>query len=300
MEFICNICPRKCGAVREDHQGFGVCGMGALPRIARASLHHWEEPCISGFSGSGTVFFSGCSLKCAYCQNYEISAGGFGEYITEDRLYDIFLELIDQGAHNINLVNPTHYAHILTKVLEKPLSVPVVWNTGGYESIDTLKSLSGKVSIYLTDLKYLENDIAKKYSKAEDYPEVSTAALSEMFSQTGRYYINDEGIMEKGVIVRHLILPNHLKNTEKVINYIGENFSEGDILFSLMSQYTPFGKAKDYPELCRRLNQDEYDKAYEMLDKSCICDGFFQELSSAEEEYIPNFDLTGVHPRKIV
>lgn len=294
MEFICNICPRKCGAKRREREGDGICGMGAMPRLARAALHFWEEPCISGSRGSGTVFFSGCSLKCAYCQNYSISAENYGKYVSEDRLYDIFLELIGSGAHNINLVNPTHYAHALIRVLDRPLSVPVVWNTGGYDSVSTLRALDGKISIYLTDLKYMDSGVSDKYSLAPDYPEIAVAAIDEMFSQRGRYVLDNDGIMRSGVIVRHLILPENLDNTRRVIDHIAGRFSEGDILFSLMSQYTPSGDISRYPELGRRISRGEYDTAYKMLEDSGICDGFFQELSSADEEYIPDFDLTGV------
>ena len=294
MEFICNICPRKCGALRREREGGGMCGVGSMPRLARAALHFWEEPCISGSRGSGTVFFSGCGLKCAYCQNYSVSAENFGKYVSEDRLYDIFLELIDEGAHNINLVNPTHYAHTLIRVLDRPLSVPVVWNTGGYDSVSTLRALNGKVSIYLTDLKYMDGGVSEKYSQARDYPEIAVSALDEMFAQRGRYVLDDAGIMQSGIIVRHLVLPENLDNTRCVINYIADRFSEGDILFSLMSQYTPSGDISHCPELRRRLDRSEYEAAYKMLEQSGICDGFFQEPSSADEEYIPEFDLTGV------
>ena len=294
MEFICKICPRKCGAVRTDNEGAGYCKAEALPRLARAGLHMWEEPCISGKNGSGTVFFSGCNLRCAYCQNYEISAKIFGKTVSVSRLQDIFKELIDKGAHNINLVSPSHYAHVIIKALEKPLPVPVVWNTGGYDSVETLKALEGKVQIYLTDLKYLDSAIAEKYSAAKDYPEVACKALGEMFRQRGKYILDSDGMMKSGVIVRHLVLPENIKNTKLVINYIDRHFSQGDILFSLMSQYTPAGDISTFPELGRRIRKSEYERVCRVLEKSSITEGFFQELSSAKEEYIPDFDLTGV------
>ena len=254
----------------------------------------WEEPCISGVRGSGAVFFSGCSLGCVYCQNRSISAGLFGKTVTVARLRDIFSELIDKGAHNINLVTPTHYSNVLIKALERPLPVPVVWNTGGYDSVETLRALEGKVQIYLTDLKYLSPALSEKYSGAPDYPESAVAAIDEMFRQTGKYRLSSDGIMESGVIVRHLVLPGCIENTFDVIDYISERFGPGDILFSLMSQYTPAGDIGGFPNLQRRLTENEYERVNSYLSLSGIEDGFFQELSSADEEYIPDFDLTGV------
>lgn len=294
MEFICSICPRKCGAVRNDLSGSGYCGMGSMPVLARAGLHMWEEPCISGKRGSGAVFFSGCSLRCVYCQNSKISLECYGKPVTEDRLYDIFLELIDKGAHNINLVNPTHFSHVLIRVLERPLPVPVIWNSGGYDSVDTIRALDGKVQVYLPDLKYIKSDAAKKYSGAEDYPSVSESAIMEMFRQRGKYILDENGLIKSGVIIRHLVLPENIDGTYWVIDWIKENFGPGDVLFSLMSQYTPAGNISEYSELQRRLSPSEYDAVYHYLKVSGISDGFFQELSSAKEEYIPDFDLTGI------
>ena len=288
----CTLCPRACGIDRSKNTG--VCQSGSLPKIARAALHHWEEPCISGDRGSGTVFFSGCSLKCVFCQNTDISHGNFGKTVTAERLREIFFELIEKGAHNINLVNPTHWASPVLKALEEPLPVPVVYNTGGYDKVDTLRLFDGKISIYLPDMKYASGDIAAKYSKAADYPEAAKAAIKEMFRQVGSYEIDDDGIMRRGVIIRHLILPNNLENTFRVIDWVEKTFSSGQVLFSLMSQFTPAGDLTDYPELQRRLTQDEYDLCYDYLADSDIEDGFFQELSSAKEEYIPPFNLEGV------
>ena len=289
---VCTLCPRGCGIDRSISAG--VCNSGALPKIARAALHHWEEPVISGNRGSGTVFFSGCSLKCVFCQNTDISHGNFGKTVTTERLREIFFELIEKGAHNINLVNPTHWASPILKALNDPLPVPVVYNTGGYDSVDTLRLFEGKVSIYLPDMKYADNSIAAKYSKAADYPDVAKAAITEMFRQTGSYEIDDSGIMRRGVIIRHLVLPNNLENTFRVIDWVEKTFSPGQVLFSLMSQFTPAGDLSSFPELQRRLNQDEYDLCYDYLADSDIEDGFFQELSSAKEEYIPPFNLEGV------
>ncbi|MBQ8831156.1 MAG: 4Fe-4S cluster-binding domain-containing protein [Oscillospiraceae bacterium] len=289
---FCTLCPRGCGVDRSIQTG--VCQSGSLPKIARAALHHWEEPVISGNRGSGTVFFSGCSLKCVFCQNTDISHGNFGKTVTAERLREIFFELIEKGAHNINLVNPTHWAAPILEALKEPLPVPVVYNTGGYDSVDTLRLFEGKISIYLPDMKYASGDIAAKYSKAADYPEAAKAAIKEMFRQTGSYEIDDDGIMRRGVIIRHLILPNNLENTFRVIDWVEKTFSPGQVLFSLMSQFTPAGDLTNYPELQRRLTQDEYDMCYDYLADSDIEDGFFQELSSAKEEYIPPFDLEGV------
>lgn len=289
---LCTLCPRNCRVDRSVKEG--VCQSGSMPKIARAALHHWEEPVISGNRGSGTVFFSGCSLKCVFCQNTDISHGNFGKTVSAERLREIFFELIEKGAHNINLVNPTHWAAPVLDALKDPLPVPVVYNTGGYDSVETLRRFDGKISIYLPDMKYASSEIAAKYSKAADYPEVAKSAITEMFRQTGSYEIDDDGIMRRGVIIRHLILPNNLENTFRVIDWVEETFRPGQVLFSLMSQFTPAGDLTNYPELQRRLSQDEYDLCYDYLADSDIEDGFFQELSSAKEEYIPPFNLEGV------
>ena len=289
---LCTLCPRNCRVDRSLKEG--ICQSGSMPKIARAALHHWEEPVISGNRGSGTVFFSGCSLKCVFCQNTDISHGNLGKTVSAERLRKIFFELIEKGAHNINLVNPTHWAAPVLDALKDPLPVPVVYNTGGYDSVETLRRFDGKISIYLPDMKYASSEIAAKYSKAADYPEVAKSAITEMFRQTGSYEIDDDGIMCRGVIIRHLILPNNLENTFRVIDWVEETFRPGQVLFSLMSQFTPAGDLTNYPELQRRLSQDEYDLCYDYLADSDIEDGFFQELSSAKEEYIPPFNLEGV------
>lgn len=292
---VCNICPRKCNAERLPlaENGEGFCGLGGAPKIARAALHFWEEPPISGENGSGTVFFSGCNLGCIFCQNKKISRGRFGKTVTPERLREIYEELINKGAHNINLVTPTHFADAVLASLEPKLSVPAVYNCGGYESVETLKRFEGKIQIYLPDIKYSDNALAKKYSAAPDYFETAKEAVKEMYRQTGKYDIGDDGIMKKGVIIRHLILPGQLENTKKVIDWVKNEFAPGEVLFSLMSQFTPV-EGCNTDELYRRLTKDEYSEIADYLFESGIEDGFMQELSSAKEEYIPPFDLEGV------
>lgn len=290
---ICNLCPRNCGALRTETAGEGVCRMPAVPVLARAALHQWEEPPISGTRGSGTIFFSGCSLKCAFCQNEQISRDCFGKPVTLDRLREICLELIGQGAHNINLVNPTHYAHVIAQLLQESLPVPVVWNTGGYDKVETLRALEGKIDIYLPDLKYVEAGPAGRYSNAPDYPEVAKAAILEMFRQTGPCEFGTDGLLKKGVIIRHLVLPGQLEAAKEVMDWVKDTFAPGDVLFSLMSQYIPYGHASDFPEINRPLRRGEARKAEEYMDLLGL-DGFTQEQASASEQYIPPFDLTGV------
>ncbi len=290
--YICNDCPRKCNVKREAlaHTGKGFCNMGENPVIARADLHFWEEPPISGKNGSGTVFFSGCNLQCIFCQNEKISRGKFGKEITVDELKEIYTQLINKGAHNINLVTGTHFVNAIVKSLDTPLTLPIVYNCGGYESTESLKKLKGKVQIYIPDLKYSDNSLALKYSKAPNYFEVATKAIVEMYNQVGDYVINDDGIMEKGIIIRHLILPGQIENTKKVIDWVKNNFKDGQVLFSLMSQFTPISSCNT-DSLGRRLTQEEYTEAAEYLYNSGIEDGFMQELSSAKEEYVPPFEL---------
>ena len=290
---ICNFCARRCGIDRSQHAGF--CGMTETIRIARAGLHFWEEPCISGTKGSGTVFFSGCNLRCVYCQNYEISTGGSGQEITLPRLKEINSELIAQGAHNINLVTPTHYTDAVLASLEDPLPVPVVYNTNGYEDVENLKRLDGKVQIYLPDLKYSDDSLAIRYSNAPGYFAAATRAIREMFRQTGRYRIDEEtGLMERGIIIRHLLLPGQVENTKRVIDWVAETFDPGDVLFSLMRQYIPHGKAEEYPELNRKVTDEEYQAVEDHLFDSGIEDGFVQDEDSASKDFIPSFDGTGV------
>ena len=287
----CTLCPRSCGGDRT--QAKGRCRMPDGPVLARAALHHWEEPPLSGTRGAGTVFFSGCSLGCVFCQNDSISQQDFGKGVSLDRLREIFQELIAQGAHNIDLVNPTHYAHVVAQALEEPLSVPVVWNSGGYDKVETLRALEGKVQIYLPDFKYPDEEGAKKYAAARDYPAVAQAAIREMVRQTGPYEMDGQGILKRGIIIRHLLLPGRLNQAKEVMDWVANTFPPHTVLFSLMSQYTPWGRAEDYPELNRRLRKSEIRAAGAYMENLGL-DGFSQEESAATAEYIPAFDLTGV------
>jgi len=289
---LCNLCPRNCGALRTESEGKGYCRMPEVPVLARAALHHWEEPPISGTKGSGTVFFSGCSLGCVFCQNEKISHQDFGKAVSVDRLREICAQLIAQGAHNINFVNPTHYAHVIAKLLEKPLGVPVVYNCGGYEKVETLRALEGKIDIYLPDLKYLDPAAAKRYSLAEDYPETACAAIREMVRQTGPVVLED-GLLKRGVVIRHLILPGQVNAAKEVMDWIQANFGKGEVLFSLMSQYTPWGDLSGHPELNRKLRKGEIRTATEYMENLGLS-GFCQDGASAREEYTPPFDLTGI------
>ena len=288
---ICNLCPRHCGAERTESEGRGFCAMPAGPVVARAALHHWEEPVISGTRGSGTVFFSGCTLRCVFCQNHSISAEGFGRPVSVERLRQIFRELVAQGAHNINLVTPTHFTPWILAALEADPGVPVVWNTGGYERVETLRALEGKVDIYLPDLKYADSALSAELSAAPDYFEAATAAIAEMFRQTGPCVIED-GLLRRGVVIRHLVLPGHLENTRRCIDWVARTFRPGEVLFSLMSQYTPQPGAEGL--LARHVTRSEYRAAVEYMENCGVTDGFCQERTSAKEEYTPPFDLTGI------
>lgn len=292
---ICHLCPRNCGALRTENQGNGLCRMPFAPVLARAALHMWEEPPISGSRGSGTIFFSGCSLGCVFCQNEAISHKDFGKTVSLERLSQICDELIAQGAHNINFVNPTHYAHVVKALLEAhPLPVPTVWNSGGYDRVETLKSLDGLVDIYLPDLKYLDSKTALRYSAAADYPETATAAIREMVRQTGPCQFDGDGLLTRGVIVRHLILPGQVAQAKAVMDWIAREFEPGSVLFSLMSQYTPWGDLDSrFPEINRRLRTGEMRTAQQYMENLNLA-GFTQERTSAKEEYTPPFDLTGV------
>ena len=291
---ICNLCPRRCGALRDETRGLGRCRMPSVPVAARAALHHWEEPPISGSRGSGTIFFSGCSLGCVFCQNQEISHRDFGKAVSLERLVQICDELIAQGAHNINFVNPTHFAHAVRALLTRhSLPVPVVWNSGGYDRVETLRALKGLVDVYLPDLKYLDPDTAGRYSAAPDYPEAAQAAIREMVRQTGPCQFDGEGLLRRGTVIRHLILPGQVGQAKAVMDWVAREFPRGTVLFSLMSQYTPWGDLSACPELDRRLRPGEMRAAREYMENLDL-DGFTQERTSAREEYTPPFDLTGV------
>ena len=292
----CELCPRRCGADRRTQTG--RCGAGNTLRAARAALHRWEEPCISGEDperGSGTVFFCGCTLGCVFCQNGAISHGGEGKEITTERLAEVFLALQAQGAYNINLVTPTQYLPWILEALNlcrERLAIPVLYNTGGYERVEMLRLLEGRVQIYLPDLKYAMERPARELSAAPDYFEAAAAAIDEMVRQVGAYQIGDDGLMRSGVILRHLVLPGQMENTKRVIDYVSTHFPPKTVLFSLMSQYTP--QSGSTGALARRLNEREYRTAVQYMRDCGLTDGFCQELSSAKEEYTPVFDLQGV------
>ena len=289
---LCNLCPRQCGADRQNN--FGFCKSSDKIRVARASLHLWEEPCISGKNGAGTVFFSGCNLGCVYCQNKEISCGEIGEEVSSERLRSIFLSLIEKGAHNIELVTPTHYIPQIKEALYPKLPVPVIYNSGGYDSVSSLHLLDGLVDVYMPDMKYSIPSVAEKYSRAADYPDVNRAAIEEMYRQVGDVQFDQNGLLKKGVLVRHLILPANLINTKGVLkNFSNLLKSERKMLFSLMAQYTPHCQTP-YPELSRVLNQRELESALRELEKYPQIEGYTQDLASAKEHYIPDFDLSGV------
>ena len=286
---ICSICPRHCNVDRSVNLGF--CQSPDNFRVARAALHFWEEPCISGKEGSGTVFFSGCNLKCVFCQNNEISAENKGVEISDDKLISIFENLISQGANNINLVNPTHYAKRLAKVFGRWKSpVPIVYNSSGYEEVETLKALDGLIDIYLPDLKYIRAEKAMRYSKAADYFEKASAALLEMRRQVEDKFDGD--IMKSGMIIRHLILPQNTNSSIAVLDYIKSNFP--NTFVSLMAQYTPCGDLSEFPEINRKITKREYEKVVNYAFDNSFDKLFIQELSSADKSFIPKFDFTGV------
>lgn len=294
----CNLCPRQCGADRENGKS-GICGVsGKNILAARAALHFWEEPCISGERGSGTVFFSGCPLRCVYCQNYQIASTEVGMEISEERLKEIFLELQEKDAHNINLVTPTHYTpeiiRAIRKAKEQGLRLPIVYNCSGYEKVETLKMLKGIVNVYLTDFKYMEREAAVCYSKAPDYPEIARAALKEMMNQTGEAKFDENGIMQSGVIVRHLLLPGHVRNARAVVKYVYETY--GDQLYlSLMNQYTPLPQVKkEFPELDRRVTEREYQRLISYALEIGVENAFIQDGNTAKESFIPMFDYEGI------
>lgn len=293
----CKLCPRACGVDRAAGQK-GYCGVsGKTVRVARAALHMWEEPCISGEQGSGTVFFSGCPLRCVYCQNRDIARAGAGREITEERLSEIFLELQAKGAANINLVTPTHYTPQIVQAVgnarEKGLALPIVYNCSGYESVETLKLLEGIADVYLTDFKYMESETAARYSHAPDYPDVAKAALAEMVRQQPEAFFDEAGMMRRGVIVRHLLLPGHLKNAEAVVKYVHEIYGN-KVYLSLMNQYTPMPGMERWPELNRRVTKREYEKLLDFALELGVENGFIQEGKTAEESFIPPFDCEGV------
>ena len=290
----CNLCPRNCGIDRGDKAG--ICGVDNDVMVARAALHFWEEPCISGEKGSGAVFFSGCSLGCVFCQNKEISRGKTGKKISVDRLSEIFLELQKKSALNINLVTPTHFIPQIIKALDvarkKGLQIPIVYNTSGYEKEESLKLLNKKIDVYLPDFKYMSGETAKKYSKAEDYPKVIKTAIDEMVKQCPEIIFDDDGIIKSGVIVRHMILPGHIEESKKIIEYLYKTYGD-NIYLSIMNQYTPVNLEK-YPEINRRVTKNEYDSVIDYAIKIGVENAFIQEGGTVSESFIPEFNLEGV------
>lgn len=289
---LCNICPRQCNVDRNINPGF--CGAGDMFRVARAAPHFGEEPCISGTNGSGTVFFSGCNLKCVYCQNETISHGLYGKDISDKNLMKIFDNLIEKGVHNINLVTPSHYALKLAKVLKEYNSpVPVVYNTSSYEKADTLKYLEGLVDIYLADIKYYDESVSNKYSGVKDYFAVASEAVREMYRQAGDIVLKDDGTAERGLIIRHMVLPGNVSQVYKIFSLVREDVSP-DCYISLMSQYTPCAGSSKFSEINRRISSREYSIAKEQILKLGFENVYFQKLSSGTDEYIPDFNLEGV------
>lgn len=289
----CELCNQKCKINRNET--CGACNCGVLPKLALANIHMWEEPCISGTNGSGTVFFSGCNLKCKFCQNHEISQNNFGKEISIERLAEIFLELQAQNAHNINLVSPTPYVPQIKQALKlaksNGLNIPIVYNTNSYENIETIKSLEGYVDIYLPDLKYYDDEIAIRYSGIKNYFNTASENIKEMINQVGNAKFDSNGIMQKGVIVRHLIMPGQILQTKRILNWIKSNLPI-DTYISIMAQYFPTYKAKEIPEINRKISTREYNFVVSMIQD--FENGYIQELGTHEEEYVPHFDLKGV------
>lgn len=295
MDYICSDCPRRCGVLRTENSSSGLCASPALPRIARAAPHFGEEPCISGERGSGAIFFTGCNLKCVFCQNHEISRGLVGKSVSVQELRDIMLRLRDEGVHNINLVTAGHFARSVAQALDGlELGIPVVWNSSGYESVETLKMLEGLVQVYMPDYKYAKNALAKLCSAAEDYPAVAAAAIREMYRQRGDFVLDDKGMLTSGLLIRHLILPGQELNSMDVIDFVAEEFPGDAVLFSLMSQYTPMPGAERVPGLERTVSREENELLIAYMQRRGIENGFWQDVESAGDEQIPDFDGTGV------
>jgi len=295
MEQLCSDCPRNCHARRGETSGGGVCVSPLLPRVIRATPHYGEEPCISGTRGAGTIFFSGCNLRCVFCQNREISRKSVGKTLSVSELRTLMQRLRDQGVHNIELVTPTHFTRVIAEALEGlNLGIPVVWNSSGYESVETLRLLDGLVQVYMPDLKYLSAETAGRYSAAADYPEAATAAIDEMVRQRGAYRLDGNGMLQSGVLIRHLILPGHISESMDVIDYVADTFPPGTVLFSLMSQYTPMPGLERFPELRRTVSAEENENLIHYLQARRLQDGFWQEISSVGEESIPVFDGSGL------
>ncbi|MBQ3181775.1 MAG: radical SAM protein [Clostridia bacterium] len=292
----CILCPRECKAERTNENS-GICGASDKIRIARASLHAWEEPCLSGRNGSGTVFFTGCNLGCVFCQNSEISHKNKGYEVSKERLCEIFFELKEKGAHNINLVTAVHYLPMVLDAVksakQQKINIPFVYNSSGYEKAESLAFADGLIDIYLPDFKYLDRERSKRYSKAADYPEVATSAIDEMVRQRPKCVFDEAGILQSGVIIRHLLLPDGLLESKKIIKYLYEKYAD-NIFISIMSQYTPFGELKDFPELKNKVRSADYEKLVDYAIKIGVTNAFIQDGSAAEESFIPDFSGQGV------
>lgn len=292
----CLLCPRKCGINRSTGQT-GVCGVSSEIKVARAALHYWEEPCISGKRGSGAVFFSGCSLHCVFCQNREISDGKAGKVISKERLSDIFMELADKGANNINLVTPGQYipdiVWAVNDAKSRGMKLPIIYNTSGYENVTELKLLEGIVDVYLPDFKYMDSTLSARYSRAKDYPSVAKQALSEMVRQQPDVVIDDaKGLIQKGVIVRQLLLPGHVNDAKAVLKYLYDTYHD-HVYISMMSQFTPIA-LKDYPEINRTVTRREYERLVDYALEIGITNAFIQEGDVAKDSFVPAFDCEGV------
>ena len=289
----CEVCPHRCKIDRTKNQ-IGRCKSKDTVKVAIASIHKFEEPCISGRNGSGTVFFSNCNLLCEFCQNYEISQQGLGKEISVERLAEIFIEQQLRGAENINLVSPTSYAVQIIEAIKiaksKGLKIPIIYNTNGYENVETIKLLNGYIDVYLPDLKYAENDLAKKYSKIENYFEIATSAIKEMYRQVGENEYDENGIIKAGIIIRHLILPNHTENSKKVLKWIAENMPK-NITVSVMAQYFPTYKAKEIKDINRKITKYEYQKIENYLYSLELENGYIQEMGNNEEIYVPKWEI---------
>lgn len=287
----CTICPHNCGINRTNNQ-IGRCKSKDTVKIALYSTHNFEEPCISGKKGSGTVFFSNCNMNCVFCQNYEISQQGKGKEISIEELAEIFIKQQEKNVENINLVTPTSYVPQIIEAIKiarnKGLKLPIVYNTNGYEKVETLKMLEGYVDIYLPDFKYSDNELGKRLSKVDNYFEIATKALKEMYRQTGKAVFNENSIMQKGMIIRHLVLPNHILNSRRVLKWINENMH--DVYVSVMAQYFPTYKAKDIEDINRKLTKEEYEQIENYLYRLDLENGYIQELGEHEEEYVPKWD----------
>ena len=295
MEISCSLCPRNCGALRGDDIPGGVCRSPLLPRIARAAAHFGEEPCIGGSRGTGAVFFTGCNLRCVFCQNRDISRGQGGKRVTVQQLREILLRLRDEGVDSIDLVTGAHYTPAIAEALEGlELGIPVVWNSSGYESVESLRLLEGLIQVYMPDFKYWDSALSARYSAAVDYPVVAAAAIKEMYRQAGSFVMGDDGILRSGVLIRHLILPGQAENAMNVIDFVADEFPRGSVLFSLMSQYTPMPGLEGCPELTQRIDRELNDRLIHYLHVRGLETGYWQETDAATAEMIPDFDQTGV------